>query len=117
MLRKRILAAGLIALAFNVGGAAAADLGSYTPSPEPSYTPQTGFTWTGPYVGGMIGYGWGNAEVNGHDADANGVTGGAYAGYNFSISNFLLGVEGDVTASGMEGKSGTFTEIGRASCR
>jgi outer membrane immunogenic protein len=109
MLRKRILAAGLILFAGNVGGAAAADLGSYTPSPEPSYAPQTGFSWTGPYVGAMIGYGWGNSKLNGHNANADGVTGGAYAGYNFAISNFLLGVEGDATASGMEGKNSGFT--------
>jgi outer membrane immunogenic protein len=109
MLRKRILCAALIALAGNVGSAAAADLGSYTPSPEPGYTPQTGFSWTGPYVGGMVGYGWGSSDRSGTKADADGVTGGAYAGYNFSMSNFLLGIEGDVTASGMEGKNGGFT--------
>ena len=110
MLRKRILAASLIALAGTIGGAAAADVGVYTPTPEPPpYTPSQGFTWTGPYVGGMIGYGWGESKGGGHAAAADGVTGGAYAGYNFSMSNFLFGLEGDITASGMEGKNGPFT--------
>jgi len=110
MLRKRILAASLIALAGNIGGAAAADIGAYTPTPEaPPYTGNQGFTWTGPYVGGMIGYGWGSSKRAGTTAHADGVTGGAYAGYNFSVSNFLLGIEGDITASGMEGKNGAFT--------
>ena len=106
-MRKRILAASLIALAGNIGGAAAADVGVYTPTPEPPpYTPSQGFTWTGPYVGGMIGYGWGESKGGGHAAAADGVTGGAYAGYNFSMSNFLFGLEAVITASGMEGKNG-----------
>ena len=66
MLRMRILAASLIALAGNIGAAAAADVGAYTPAPEaPPYTPNQGFTWTGPYVGGMIGYGWGKSKSGG----------------------------------------------------
>lgn len=110
MLRKRILAASLIALAGSAGAAAAADLGTYSPTPTPpAYTPSTGFTWSGPYVGGMLGYGWGSSKNGGTTADANGVTGGAYAGYNFAISSFLLGIEGDITASGMEGKNGALT--------
>ena len=50
-----------------------------------------------------------NPKGGGHAAAADGVTGGAYAGYNFSMSNFLFGIEGDITASGMEGKNGAFT--------
>jgi outer membrane immunogenic protein len=108
MLRLRSVSAGLIALLGSIGAAAAADLGtpSYTPSPGPAIP---GFSWTGPEIGALLGYGFGQSKIGSAKADADGVTGGAYAGYNFAISNFLLGVEGDITASGMQGGNSGFT--------
>ena len=106
MLRLRILGASLAALASGIGAAAAADLGVYSPPPE-TYAPASAWSWTGPYVGGIIGYGWGNASAPGVSWDADGITGGVYAGYNFQPDpNLVVGVEGDITASGMEGSSG-----------
>jgi outer membrane immunogenic protein len=109
MLRLRTLSAGLIALAGSVAAAAAADLGTpaYTPAPEAAAN--QGFTWTGPEVGALLGYGFGQSKVGSTKSSADGVTGGAYAGYNFATANFLFGVEGDITASGMSGGNGAFT--------
>src|SRR5437868_2007207 len=109
MLRLRILSASLVALAGSVGAAAAADLGTPAYTPAPEATVGQGFSWTGPYVGGLLGYGWGHSKVGSSKSSADGVTGGAYAGYNFSTANFLFGLEGDITASGMSGSNAGFT--------
>jgi outer membrane immunogenic protein len=108
MLRLRSLSAGLIALVGSVGAAVAADLGtpSYTPSPGPVVS---GFNWTGPEIGALLGYGFGQSKIGSAKANADGVSGGGYAGYNFAISNFLLGVEGDITGSAMSGGNSGFT--------
>ncbi len=103
MLRIRTLGASAVALIASAGFAAAADLGSYEPPPAPIYTPASAFTWTGPYIGLQGGYGWGNHA-------ASGWLGGAYMGYNFQTgTNWVLGIEGDVNASGKKGTSGTTT--------
>ena len=58
MFRKFLMtSAGAFAL---VGPALAADL----PIQPPIYTPPP-FSWTGLYVGGQIGYAWGNDRANG----------------------------------------------------
>jgi outer membrane immunogenic protein len=108
MLRLRSLSASLIALCGSVGAAAAADLGtpSYTPSPEPAVA---GFSWSGPEIGALLGYGFGQSKIGSAKADADGISGGGYAGYNFAISNFLLGAEGDFTGSAMSGGNSGFT--------
>ena len=61
-----------------------------------------------------LAYNWGH--VDGHDADVNdgssdwadswktdGVIGGIHIGYNQAVNSIVLGVEGDVEASGMSG--------------
>jgi outer membrane immunogenic protein len=109
MLRLRTLGASLIALAGSVAAAAAADLGTpaYTPTPGPAVSP--GFTWSGPEVGALLGYGWGQSKLGSASSSADGVTGGGYAGYNFATANFLFGLEGDITGSAMSGGNSGFT--------
>jgi outer membrane immunogenic protein len=82
--------------------ALAADLPSRRP-PPPVYTPPPPlFTWTGFYVGGQIGYGWGTSNSYnpgtglGQSNNPNGVLGGAHVGYNYQINQFVAGLEGDV---------------------
>jgi opacity protein-like surface antigen len=98
--RKFLLASvGAITL---VGPALAADL----PPPPP---PPPVFSWTGFYLGAQIGYAWGDnagsvvyASPGGLFGSyslgnaAQGVIGGAHAGYNYQINQWVLGLEGSV---------------------
>jgi outer membrane immunogenic protein len=110
MSRKSIWGASLIALAMGTGTAGAADI--YAPPPAASvvYNPAPVSNWTGGYVGGVVGYGWGRAKSGGTSWNADGVTGGAFGGYNFQPnSNLVLGIETDIMASGMSGKKSGVT--------
>lgn len=65
--------------------------------------------WTGWYIGGHIGYGegkydgiWDPSEAPPVDFNAlrlRGIVGGAHIGYNYQMGGFVLGVEGDITAT------------------
>jgi len=105
MIRKLLLASvGAVALA---GSALAADLPSR--APPPVYVPPVPiFTWTGVYIGGQIGYAWGNQNITWGDGfgafgsfsePANGVIGGAHVGYNLQLGQWVVGLEGDVDGS------------------
>lgn len=107
MLRHILLASvGAIALA---GSALAADLPAR--SPPPVYVPPVPiFTWTGIYIGGQIGYAWGTSNTTVTDpvgnfasfsTNNNGVIGGAHIGYNYQLTQFVIGLEGDVDGSSL----------------
>jgi len=95
---------------------------------SPPAPPAPVYSWTGWYVGGNIGYGWGRASsdvnyfqafvpgdtncsgsvddlcINGSDAvNMNGLIGGIQAGYNWQSGNYLMGLEADFQASGQRG--------------
>ncbi len=108
MYRKLLLASvGAVALA---GSAFAADLPSR--APPPVYVPPAPiFTWTGIYIGGQIGYAWGKSNTNLGDnfgdytsfsTNNSGVIGGAHVGYNLQLSQFVIGLEGDVDGSSLK---------------
>jgi outer membrane immunogenic protein len=100
---RRILMASVGAVAL-AGSAFAADLPSR--APPPVYVPPAPiFTWTGFYIGGQVGYAWGKNNVNFGDNfgdyaafsyNTSGVIGGAHVGYNLQLSQFVIGLEGDV---------------------
>ncbi|WP_417690938.1 outer membrane protein [Roseibium sp.] len=102
---KRLALVGMTALVSGLSAQAlAADL-PYPSDPAPTtYSDPVAaarFDWTGAYVGGNVGWGWGNFENSGAaDTEANGVQGGVHAGYNYMITpNFLAGVEADFQLS------------------
>lgn len=103
---KRLALAGMTIFVSGLSAQAlAADL-PYPSDPAPStYTdpvPAARFDWTGAYVGGDLGWGWGNFDNSGGAADTegNGVQGGVHAGYNYMVTpNFLAGVEADFQLS------------------
>jgi outer membrane immunogenic protein len=65
--------------------------------------------WTGFYVGGNVGYSWGNWDATGvvigptggHNFNVNGIIGGVQAGFNWQFNrDWLIGIEGDYQWSG-----------------
>lgn len=99
---KKYLLASVAALGLVAAGAAsAADLPSRKgPVAAPVYVVPA-FTWTGFYVGGNAGYGWGNVNTNGglaltNTGDLDGFIGGGQVGYNYQMGQFVLGVEADI---------------------
>ena len=53
--------------------------------------------WSGPYLGGQLGYQWGNATNN--PARPSGIAGGVRGGYNWQTGSFVLGAEADLNIS------------------
>lgn len=110
MMRTSIAIAAAAALAVSAGAAEAADL--YTPppvEPAPVYVPPP-FTWTGFYVGLQAGYQFAGEHTvftpggpPPADLDPDGFVGGAHAGFNYQWGSIVLGIEGDVEFSGVEG--------------
>jgi outer membrane immunogenic protein len=99
---KKILLSS-VALLGLTAGAMAADLPSRR-APAPIVAAVPLFTWTGFYVGVNAGYGWSTNDSNVFvpgigfvgGNDDGGFVGGAQAGYNYQIGQFVLGLEGDV---------------------
>ena len=111
--RIRLLTAGAALALMSWQAASAADLPMRYPLPPapgavpaPYYIPL--FNWTGFYVGGNLGYGWGKGDgdigISGLgsgplEGDGNGFLGGAQAGYNWQFGSWLLGAEIDFQGS------------------
>ena len=109
---KKILLAG-VALAAMSTLATAADLPRKTAPIQPIvYAPA--FSWTGFYVGGNAGYGFGSSTTsntfNGLApvgariiGDPDGFIGGGQVGYNYQFyNNIVLGAEADIQGSTLE---------------
>jgi outer membrane immunogenic protein len=67
-----------------------------------SYEPVAGTVltdWSGAYIGAAVGGTWSNAEnrSNSNSYDSNGVSGALYAGYNFQVDSWVLGLEADLS--------------------
>jgi outer membrane immunogenic protein len=95
----------LAATALSLGAlpAYAADLGVAEALPTPEAVEAAPANdWTGFYLGALLGYTFGTAETG--DVEVDGVDGGVYAGANWQYNNLLLGIEGDVLGSGVEGE-------------
>lgn len=109
----RLALAGLTLTAVTAGSASvmAADL-PQSPAPAPAYeavpAAQQSIDWSGIYVGGNLGWTFGQFEssVGGAaktDTNTNGVSGGLYTGYNYQITpNLVLGAEADFNLTDIE---------------
>ena len=101
--------------------AIAADLGRAPPLPTPEVVAAApANNWTGFYLGALLGYSWskgaakpgaGSVDFDGRFDSArsigsDGFLGGGYAGVDWQIGNLVLGAEGDLLASGANGKQG-----------
>jgi len=118
---KKFLVAGIAAAAFCGAPAIAADM----PTKGPVYkaAPAPVFSWTGCYIGGQVGYGWGSARENfsngapTDNSDPRGWLGGGHLGCNYQVNNFVLGIEGDYEGADLHGSfsnSSGITSIGSA---
>jgi outer membrane immunogenic protein len=75
-------------------------------------TPADIYNWSGFYIGAHVGYG--ETDVSGdetsdpspNDLKLNGIVGGAQAGFNWQIDNFVLGAEGDVSVTDWSDSTG-----------
>ena len=97
----------IAALAALTGTAAAADLvtrGYYPPPPPPIYVPL--YNWTGFYIGVNGGGGFGNSNWDSTGGrDVSGWLAGATAGYNYQWGQAVLGVEGDIDWTDINGST------------
>lgn len=107
--RRKLLFASA-ALCAIASTAFAADLPTMKgPPPAPIAAP---YSWTGFEVGVQGGYGWGVENDNlsatefgvlADHFDANDAIGGAHVGYNQQFGSLVLGVRGEIDASGLSG--------------
>lgn len=107
-MRKLVIA--LMAAAFTLplaGIAAAADAVATPPVAPAPVQPEKLYIWSGPYAGAFLGYNWGDADAISDNPD--GVDGGVFAGYNWQFDKYVVGVEGDLGYSGVDGSSGGLT--------
>jgi outer membrane immunogenic protein len=98
--------------------ASAADL----PTKAPAYAPVASYNWAGFYVGVDVGGGWAFSQTTFVDGSpgvppgfvtnpiySSGVLGGAYAGYNYQINRFVVGIDGDYARANLRGsETGAF---------
>jgi outer membrane immunogenic protein len=113
IMKKIALAAAVLAI--GTVSASAADMAArYTKAPVAAAAV---YSWTGFYIGADVGYGWGRSTGTGTNAagffptpysvDPSGVIGGGFVGYNWQVSNIVLGIEADWQAADLN-DSGTF---------
>lgn len=95
-MRTLNIAAFAAASVLTAGAAHAADV-PYNYGGGYAAAPAVQETWSGFYMGGLIGYGFGDAS--GFEPD--GFLGGITAGINYQVDAFLFGVEADITAAGI----------------
>ncbi len=110
---NRLALAGF-ALTIGSAGVMPAVAGGLPQAPAPAYdavpASQQSIDWTGIYVGGELGWAFGNFDnsANGgqNDFNANGLGGGVYAGYNFQVTpNVVVGLETEFNLTDLEKRS------------
>jgi len=116
-MKKLLLATTILTLA---GPALAADLGRRMPvkAPPPVVAPVPYFSWTGCYLGGHAGAGWGRKDFSEPDTEDNfgppggvirvdtgaGFLGGGQIGCDYQFApNWVLGIEGDFAWADLKG--------------
>ena len=124
-MKKILLASSAGAALIAIASANAADLGRRPvyKAPPPAMVPVRIFSWTGCYIGGNIGWGWGRETVSIPDlgattgiselagvslgpvtGDTKGAVGGGQVGCNYQFApNWVIGIEGDGEAANIKG--------------
>lgn len=112
-----------ILLASTAGAAFAAGPDPITPAPivtAPTPAPVAAPSWEGGYIGGQIGYGYGEFDLDVDDFDESSVIGGLNAGYLWSVGNgWYVGPEfqydwADISVEDADsGNTASFDEMAR----
>jgi outer membrane immunogenic protein len=109
-MKRALLATAALSTVFIGNSSFAADLGARFRAPPVAPVPL--FTWTGCYIGGHLGGGWGQKTVSVPNlapgvsvtGDTSGFLGGGQLGCNLQFgSNWVIGVEGDGSGSDIRG--------------
>lgn len=85
-------------IAAGLSPAQAADLPYGSRAPYTVNQPLNAFSWAGPYLGGNLGYAWG--DVTNNPTKPSGLAGGVQGGFNLQSGAFVYGLEADIQASG-----------------
>ena len=97
-----------IAVAAFAGSALAADLPA-TKSAPAFAAPAPVYNWTGFYLGADVGGAWAQGYYRSSSPEQKfnpgSVIGGGYAGYNYQINQFVLGLQGEFDGTGINGKN------------
>jgi outer membrane immunogenic protein len=116
MKTKTKLLAGVAMVVAMAAPAVAADMRMPVKAPPPVAVAV--YNWTGFYIGGHAGYGWGRSDVDtsplptpaafGADPfsqrfDVDGFVAGGQIGYNFQTGRWVFGIELDASATGLDG--------------
>jgi len=97
---KWFVGAAALVAAGCTASAKAADLNYGQGAPYTVNQPLNAYSWVGPYIGGNLGYEWG--EVSRNPTKPSGFVGGVQAGYNWQRGPWVFGVEGDIEATAAE---------------
>jgi outer membrane immunogenic protein len=138
---KRLLV-GVLGVVSMATSASAADLAArpYTKAPPMAVSPA--YNWSGFYIGGNVGYGFGRADEDSSSAlvagpvlppgfiapftvpavtvpfasstrtPVDGVLGGGQIGYNAQFGRWILGIEADIQATDQKRNTTTFASFG-----
>jgi outer membrane immunogenic protein len=109
----RRIALALLASTVLAGTASAADLAARRAAAAAAAAPVAyGINWTGFYLGGHVGYGWGGNDWTdsalpgwGVSNDFDGFIGGGQLGFDYQIGNIVVGLQGELSGASLEGKS------------
>jgi outer membrane immunogenic protein len=114
---RRIALAGAAAIGLTPSGYAA-DLPTRVPVKAAPAAPA--YDWTGFYVGAHAGWGWGSGDTSqtylpspqlvglppiSYNSDPNGFLAGGQIGFNRQTGIWVLGVEGDISYTGIAGRA------------
>jgi outer membrane immunogenic protein len=105
---KKLLVASTLLCAMS-GYALAADAVVVESPPEVYVAPV--FSWTGGYIGGQVGYLWGDGDASNPTLGSAGIEpdgwlGGVYVGYNYQFTNnVVLGIDADFAWTGADDTS------------
>src|SRR3954471_9488114 len=95
------IAIAAVVLAGITASAQAADIPYGSRAPYTVNQPLNAWSWAGPYLGGNLGYAWGDIDNNA--ARPSGFLGGVQGGYNWQSGPLVFGLEADLQASGANG--------------